>query len=251
MKAVLDTLDGIDESLHTEYEQKDGKFFLKIDGEIPGMVAAATHEEVKRSLSEFRDTNIGLKQKADDLSSRLDRYKDLDPEKYQAAVDELAELKKKAPQKDQALAKVQEQLDSLSRKLDETSEREKAARRDLAQKDLESTLRDLGVKAGVDDKAMPDFLSRATRVFKVADDLSVTTEVYSQDNPGKKIDPTEWVGTLRPDAPHLFKPSKGGGASGTPGAPGTARSISDDPYEIGKNLEDLASGKARIAEQVQ
>ena len=48
-------------------------------------------------------------------------------------------------------------------------------------------------------------------------------------------------------APHLFEGGGGGGGSGGKGQPPRGRIIdSTDALEFGKNLEDIASGKAKV-----
>jgi hypothetical protein len=74
--------------------------------------------------------------------------------------------------------------------------------------------------------------------------------VFSRKNPAEVLQPEEWAIDLQGDAPHLFRPSKGGGAggSGNGPAPGSnaRRVISSDPLEFGRNLEGLAKGEVTV-----
>ena len=80
LKAVLDSLEGVPEALHGEYEQKDGKFYLKVDGDantlFPGLAAAK--EQI-------------LKEKKE-LEQKLKTYEGIDPAKAK----ELMEAAEKA-----------------------------------------------------------------------------------------------------------------------------------------------------------
>lgn len=63
LKFVVDTLEGIDEGLHGEYEEKDGKFHLKVDGlpaqeDVGGLKSALQKERDARSKAEKRISEI-------------------------------------------------------------------------------------------------------------------------------------------------------------------------------------------------
>src|SRR6185436_8304747 len=97
-----------------------------------------------------------------------------------------------------------------------------SARSELAKKGLESTLTQVGIKAGVDDRALPDFLRRGLDIFHFEDGKVVAkgadgAPVYRG---GEPMTPESWLAGLPTEAPHLFKPSKGGGANPTPGGGG-------------------------------
>jgi hypothetical protein len=57
----------------------------------------------------------------------------------------------------------------------------------------------------------------------------------------------EWFGSLEEQAPHLFKSSTGGGASGGVGISGRKISIYDHQGLSG-NLEAIAAGKIQITD---
>ena len=60
MKAIIDSLEEVPETLRTEYESKDGRYVLKLDGDMPGFVSSEEHAGVKTRLIEFRDNNIKM-----------------------------------------------------------------------------------------------------------------------------------------------------------------------------------------------
>lgn len=65
LKFVVDTLEGIDEGLHGEYEERDGKFHLKVDGlpaheDVGGLKSALQKEREARSKAEKRISEIEM-----------------------------------------------------------------------------------------------------------------------------------------------------------------------------------------------
>lgn len=82
-KAVLENLDGLSEQLAAEYEEKDGKFYLKLEGvdEHPSVVALKNaHERTKADRKKI----------ADELKTLREKYKDF-PEEM--TVEEFERLK--------------------------------------------------------------------------------------------------------------------------------------------------------------
>jgi hypothetical protein len=67
---------------------------------------------------------------------------------------------------------------------------------------------------------------------------------------GKKGTPLtmdEWFGSLEEQAPHLFKSSSGGGASGGVGVAGRRVSVYDQS-SLNNSIEAIAQGKVQITE---
>ncbi len=252
MQVVVEDLGAVAEALRDEYVERDGKYVLKLEGDVPGMVVASELEEQKKATAHFRDSNVGLNSKIGDLTTRLDEISGLE-DKYTSAVTELETLKKTAPKKDAEMQAIQAQLESLAKKLDESNAREVAARQQAARKDLESQLRTVGSKLGVRDEAWEDFLSRGTAVFQLTEeDGKVVAKrgeepLFSEINPALPLTMQEWGERLQRQAAHLFKESTGGGArpSDTSGSTtGMARMVSEDQF--GGSLEDIAAGKAVV-----
>lgn len=243
LKHVIPSLDAVPENLRSLYVQKDGKFVLDVDGAI----AVDEHERIKVQLAEFRDNNRALNTSKTELEAKLAALKDVDPEKYRTALTELDELKKKAPAKDSELAAIRTQLDALGKSLTESAERERKSAVALAEKDLEVSLTQAGIKAGVDEKALLDYLGRAKRVFRI-EDGKIKTDVFSKKNVTTPMTVDEFVADLPAEAPHLFKPSKGGGANppgpGGSGGNGATRTITAGSKLTEQDLKDLAAGTA-------
>lgn len=91
LKAVLESLDGLDENLKSVYEEKDGKFVLKV--EPVGGYALEDVSGLKTTLSKEMSARKELEKVAN-------KFKDLDPDQVRTALQELDELKKIDPEKE-------------------------------------------------------------------------------------------------------------------------------------------------------
>ena len=85
LKLILDSLTGVDSSLHGLYEQKDGKYHLKLDGDVVP----------KSKLAEFRDNNISLNDEMKTLKEQLANFSDIDPAKAKEAMQKLQDMQDK------------------------------------------------------------------------------------------------------------------------------------------------------------
>lgn len=91
LKAILASLDGIDDATKALYVEKDGKFVLDVE-----TVDGFSLEDVnglKTALGKERT-------RADKAEGLIGKFKDLDPDKARAALTELEELKKLDPNKE-------------------------------------------------------------------------------------------------------------------------------------------------------
>ena len=119
---------------------------------------------------------------------------------------------------------------------------------------LKSTLTAAGVKAGVDERALSDYVNRGAEIFKVVNGQVVARKgeapIFSKAKPAELLTPDEFAVELQGEAPHLFKPSRGGGAggSGGGGGPVVKKTISADPMEFGRNLEGIAKGEVTVSQ---
>jgi hypothetical protein len=275
MKAVYQTIDEIPEALRGEYEEKGGSFILKVDGDLPQYVgplaeaksneatAKAAAEEAKNRLATFRDNNVKLLKELgaasfDDAVERLRILKSVDPAEYNRLRDRASQLEREGIRSPEDVTrlfmeKTKQQVEAAVRplqdRLNEITRREQEAQAQLARTTLENSLRDAASKAGVDERAVPDFLARGLQIFSLKDGQVVALRgdqpVFSRRKPGEALTPEEWANDLSADAPHLFRPSKGGGATGGTGSP-KKRYIGSDPLEFGSNLDAIAKGEVVV-----
>jgi hypothetical protein len=253
MKAVLSSLDDLPESLHSEYEQKDGKFHLKLEGDPNGYVRSADLEEANKKLVEFRENNRGLKSKLDSVTAK---FEGVDPDEHKKMREKITSLEQQGLKGDADVTSIiqgaiEKAVKPLQQKLEQMSEREKEAKNALARRDLESILTKEGLKAGVSEKAIPDYLRRGLDVFRLKEGEPVAmngddTPIFSSAKPSEPLSVPEWIGSLSDDAPHLFKPSAGGGTDARPGGgDGTKTYDPTDEAAFLNNVDGIAKGEIK------
>lgn len=253
MKFVVASLTDIPEALRGEYEEKNGKFYLKTEGEYAPLVESNT------KLAEFRDNNRALNNQVTEFKEKLKVFDGIDPKEHADLKTKITELetagvKGKGDVAAQITAAVANALKPVQDKLAAREASEAAAQIALARTNLENKLREVGTKVGIEERAMPDYINRGTQVFKLVDGKIVARNgdapIFSKERPAEELGMEEWATTiLQPDAPFLFKTSKGGGAGGegnTGRFTGQRKVISSDPLEFGRNLEGIAKGEVIV-----
>lgn len=250
-KAVVESLESVPEPLRAEYEAKDGKFVLKVDGDLPIV------QELKNKVVEFRDNNVKYLKEKDEALTKLKNFDGMDPVEYVALKSKVAEFEKVGVNNPNAVLEIaRKQVEAatapLTAKLAAIEAKERDANAKLAKKELEATLTKAAMASGVDEAAVPDFLVRGLQVFSYQDGQVVAKNgdqpVFSKRNPAAMLDVLEWAEDLSQTAPHLFKGSRGAGTPGGAGAPAPKKWINGlNPLEFGRNLEAIAKGEAGVA----
>lgn len=206
LKAILDSLDGLDENLAGLYtKREDGKFVLEVDGLVD-----------KSKLDEFRTTNVKL-------MKDLDKFKDVDPVKYAELMREHQKIQEKEWIEAGEIDKVVEQRVTQMRTDFESRETGYKTNLQSMTSQLEKLLidnnvREAAIKQGVRPTAVDDVLLRARTMFKIKDGNAVPFNdkgevVYGKDGTSPMAI-GDWVESLKGSADHLFNPSSGGGSQG-------------------------------------
>lgn len=252
-KSVLTSLDGLPDALRSEYELRDGKYILKVEGDpLPGFVSAAELAAANGKLAEFRDNNRALNSRAQELADKLKALEGLDPEEYKTLKAKIAEFEKRGAKTPEDLDnRLQAAIKPLMDQVTQLRQENEKKDRQNAYLSLEGRLRKVATTVGIDERAIPDFLNRALEVFGldgVARDGD--TPLFSSERPAEPLTPEEWAAGLKKQAPHLFRPSKGAGAdpgAGQNGRGSDARVIQGGRLS-GTDIEALARGEAVRAE---
>jgi len=266
MKTVVADIAQVPEVLRGEYEQRDGAFHLKLEG-AAGFVPAAELASINERLGEFRNNNIALLKEKVTLEEKLKNFANIDPAEYVALKTKVTELEKKGvtgatdlsalTQRavDAAVGPIQARLDDMARKEALAETRAAEAERRAERKALEGELVQMGIKLGVASEAMPDYVRRGLETFVMEGGQPIAKRgdvpIYSRIRGSQPLSVEEWATDLAQDAPHLFKPNKGGGAAGGTGAGaggGPKRVIAASDMGKPGNLEDVAAGKAVVAQ---
>lgn len=213
LKAVLDNLDDItSEDVKAEYKEKNGKFYLELDGAKPidefNTVHTAltnerkAHKATKESLGAFGPL------KPDEVRAQLDRIPALelaaDGKLDDAKIDQLVDKKIHAK-----LAPVERERDTLKTQvLEKDKVIDQFTVQERTRKITDSVVK-AAKKAKVLEPAQEDAIILAERIFEVQDDNSVVTRDGVGVTPG--LTPDAWLADLQEKRPHWWAPSQGGG----------------------------------------
>lgn len=264
LKATVKSLDDVPEQYQGLYTQVGDSYVLDID-----------ETEYKTRLSEFRDNNIDLRQKADrvneyesqltQLTEQLANFKDLDPEKARAALEQMQALQDKqlidAGKIDELLAQRTERMRTdydaqLTAALEaRDSEKANAAqyREKLSSVVIDSSLQTaIGNVATVRKGAIQDVLARGRSVWQLDKDGNPIpkkgdgTIMYGKDGE-HAISMEEWGQVLVSEAPYLFEGNAGGGGHGNQDENGDHSAVNyGDVRALGDNLEGIADGTVEV-----
>lgn len=205
LKHKIGALTEVAEAVRSFYEEKDGAFFLQVEGMVP-----------KAHVDEFRNNNIELNRK---ISEMEQKYKDIDPVKYA----ELVAANAKTPEaienavKTRLAAMQQEHATAIQTLTGENGKLKSTLDSVL----IDGSLKTEAAKAGILPTALDDVVLRGRMVFK-----NENGQVIAYNERGEKLydkDGTTplgvggWVKGLKANAPHLFAGMNGGGAGGSGG----------------------------------
>lgn len=221
MKSVLESLDGVDESLHEHYAEQDGKFVLKLDDDPPGYIKAAQLAETKTKLAQMRDTNIAILKAAG-----LEDPEDLSPltklrEEHAALKKAAAELDKKGVKKPEDVeaylaAKLEEFNKTAVAPLQEQLKQEREAREKAQSAADGAMLRERFTEKlkGAEPTALPFLLDRAAQEFQVAEGGKIEPRAgrLSPKTAAEWAGIDEWVEHAQKEFSFAFKGSAGGGS---------------------------------------
>lgn len=240
LKAIVDSLDGIDESLHEHYVEKDGGYYLSLDdfGKHPG---AVTLKSTLNRVSKERDT---LSAKVTEMEGKVEGLpEDFDPEEW-------ARLKAGDGGKpDEAMQALKDQharaIETLRNKhaadLDavtaQVAERDSYIDRTLVDGGLKDSLLEVGVVPELLDGALASL--RGNVKVQRADDgsRSAIVETDLGDVPVADF-VKEWAGSK--GKAYLGKPS-GPGGEGNNGGNRNPRSAGDLGGDQGARKQAIAS----------
>jgi hypothetical protein len=213
IKYIYDSEAEVPEAIKGEYVQRDGKWVLQVDG----AVGKSVHDQ-------FRTNNINLTRERDELKGLKTSLEEAgitieDAIRLKGIEDDLkAEKLLKKGEIDKIMA---ERLSDVTKKHDKVLKDEQKRVAELT-KELEVMRIDeaavaLALKNGLEDTAVDDIKARARRTFKLVDGKAKAigedgTEIYQD---GEPLSFERWIQGLKPNYPHLFKRSTGGG--GVPG----------------------------------
>ena len=255
LKLVLDSIDDLSEEIQALYTEKDGKYHL--DVEITDDAA------VSKKLKEFRDKNIELMKQIEDYKKEVAKFKDIDPEKYKAAMEKVQKIEDGklfdegkieellSKRTDRMKRDYEAQIEQLTKIVDEAKTNFAKAKASLSKSTIDNQIQiEIAAVGKVRKNTMEDIIARGRRTFIMDDDDKVVAR-DSNGNPlfGKDgVTPLtikEWAQNLPAEAPHFFEPSTG---SEAPGGAGDKPFMSAEKLAAlppAERLKLVHSGKAK------
>ncbi len=251
MKSTYTSEADIPEGLKDHYTEVQGTWVLTLDGDHPAVIAVII--EANKKVGEFRNTNITSAKALTEAQAKLDALKGVTVEGYaeaQARITELEGKQKGMKNQDELKTLIAAALEPVTAALTTERTAREAAQREAATQKVDGNLTAAGLKAGVVEGAVSDFLSRGRQTFALVDGRLEAQKdgapIYSTKRPGELLSMDEWASDLQAEAPHLYKKSTGGGAGGGDGNPGDDTRTVIPRAELKHNLEKIASGEVKV-----
>jgi hypothetical protein len=243
LKSRLKSLDEVPEEARPLYVEQDGEFFLPVEGMVP-----------KEKLDEFRNSNIELKKKNEELTTRFDGvdpdvFRELSAKAQKERDKKLIDAGKFDEMVGERVSAVKAGFEKERKGLEEDHRKLTVQLEGLL---IDNAVRDAAAKSGVRSGAVDDVLLRARQVFKIIDGRAIAYEGDKQifGATGNPITVTEYITEkLAPTAPHLFEASQGSGSKKAEGNSGGGASnvvARTDPKAFLANLDEIAGGKKQV-----
>jgi len=266
LRVELDSLEGLDAAAQALYEQRDSKYYLKSDYNFVPADSKPKAPDLGAKVDEFRNRNVALSKDKERLQAELDKYADVDLDKYAELVKAAKEAGEKKAIADGDLDKavairveaMRNEYDMQVKKLKEALEKSEHSLAEANVKVDRAILNDavagvLNSDFKIRQGALPDLMARVLAAWRVEEGVPVA---YSEGNvralgtDGKDLlTMKEWVSGLQTTAPHLFAESVGGDAKGSraTNSVGAGKISWTDTAGLGNNLEGIASGKVEVS----
>lgn len=242
---TVEKLDGLDPAVAALYSEKDGKFFLEVEGQedVSGLKSALEAERKARK----------------DFEKKYGALKDVDPEEY-------ARLKAEAADRETKKLTEAGEFDKLREKwAKEQADKDAEWQRKIAEKDAllathvkDSQVRNAALKAGVIPEDIEDVMTITARFFKLADDGALQVLDDRGEVTPKTVDEF-FAKDFKERKPKFYAASgqTGGGTppgGAPPGGPKTEVQQLQDQYDAAAKNKDtvkMVSLKRKIHEAQQ
>jgi|SaaInlStandDraft_4_1057021.scaffolds.fasta_scaffold04018_3 hypothetical protein len=210
LKAKVDDINSIDESLRGLYVENNGQYVLEVDGLVD-----------KSKLNEFRDNNVGLMKQISDLEAKvgsvdMDEYNDLKSKAKKLRDKKMIDAGKVDELVTERVTAMRAEYDT---QVTELTTKNDVANRQLETLLIDNELRSASAKAGVTSEAVDDVLLRGRAAFKLVEGQAMPHDstgsvVYGKDGT-TPMSVNDWVKNLSQSASHLFTSSQGSGSTGS------------------------------------
>lgn len=261
LKAVLKSLDGLDEALHAFYRKEGDVYVLDVsDSDLKDHPGTAP---LKNALDREREEKKTSKAALDALQAK---FGDLDPEAAREALAKLTEQGDKdlldegkieeliAQRTDRMRADFDKQLAAKDTTIATLTSSNENTTKELSSIKIFDAVKDAALGKGARKEALLDIQNRARETWTLDDKgtpvaRSGEDAVYGKN--GDALTISEWVDTLSAEATYLFNPNQGGGAPGDGGNQGGGGAGGGDIKRVsaaqaGGHLEAIAKGEVVI-----
>lgn len=255
LKALVKDINTVPEAYRDMYDQ---------DGDV--WVLDTEDKDYKAKIAEFRDNNRALMRTQEELRSQADKYKDIDPTKYAEAMEAMKHLDALEDAQLIKQGKFEEIVSKRTKlmgaeyenqlKAQKTAREQAEARAAQYQGKLGEVLIDAEIHKAVTNVAQPrrgamgDILNRAKSAWGCDENGNLKARGEGLFNEkGEPMTMDDYARRLVTEAPHLFESGGGGGSQGGRQGNGQRqgpKTISRDPVSVGRNLEDVASGRVEV-----
>lgn len=237
IKVVYATKEEVPESLIESYAERDGKWYLKIDG-----------VKTQADIDALDTANKAIRTERDEAKADLKKFEGIVPEDVARQKQELDELKiagKSGKIDDEAINKIadsratqkiaviQREKESLEVQLTDVTTQRDGLSSEKRVNTITSQLRDAAGKV-VRPEAVPDVLARIG-MFELTEDNKVLTKDGCGVAPG--LNPEQFIAEAVKTSKHWVAPSNGAGGSPKPGTKlnndgrSSMKDIIDDVFE--------------------
>lgn len=228
IKAVVDSLDDVDEKFRDLYTEVNGKFEITgiEDVTLLTPVKKLKDENAKRRIDERKArealapfTALVGERKLEEVQAMLDRYPELEAAAEgkldEGKINGLVEARLKTK-----LAPVERERDQLKAQITERDGIISAYKTKETIRTVHDAVRDaIGKQQGFQQTAIEDALMHAERMFEVDENGKVVTKDEVGVTPG--IDAVVWLTEMQQKRPHWWGTTSGGGSRGNNGSGGS------------------------------
>ena len=217
----------MNESVQEHYTKDGENYYLQANGMSP-----------KSKVDEFRNSNIDLKKANETQTATIDelngKLKIASEGSSEEKVNQLVET---------ALGKRTKAMkDDFDTNIGTMTKRAETAEGSLSSLLVNDAVSREAIAAGVQDTALTDVLTRANKVFKVVGGKATPYDgdeiIYGTDGT-TPLTVKDWLAGQAVSAPHLFKPSEGGGANNEHKGGGATNQTRTSTQKIAAGLKSL------------
>ena len=261
LKAILASLDEVDENLRTLYVETEDGFVLDLENIEQHPKATSLHNALKRKEGDAKK----FKSERDKLKQDLEDLADIDPAAARAALEKVQEFEDKQLMDagkvdelvEQKVERMRSQFESQSKQKDELIAALEADKTSLSGQLNEIVVNQAVIQEatahGVRPGAIDDIVNRAKMIFQAQEGTPIALDSDGNEIMGADartpMSVSEWVQDLaKGNGEHLFQPNSGSGANGSGGKPTKDGVTLINPDQKGDFLEELAAGTAEVRE---